>query len=83
METQKIGFFEEAPGVKSSSRLNATIIIWGALLLAIVVVVVTLFTEPKQIIAAAGSACALFISMATPAMIFQFKQKQTEELNKA
>jgi hypothetical protein len=75
MET---GYWEESPGVKSNSRMTGSIVIYSALVLAAYVVVVGL-QNGDSVLLVCTSAAALFSSLAGLAMLFIFKQKQTEK----
>lgn len=75
---RKTGYFEKEPGVKSSSRLNATIVIMTALLMSLWVVGVGTFAGDSSLLTAAAAAGTIFVTIAGPAMYFMFNQKKTE-----
>jgi len=70
----KTKFLQSQSGSKSSSRLIGFIVVCAALLFAQEV----LFFGRENIVSASISAGTLFLTMATPAMVFLFKQKETE-----
>jgi hypothetical protein len=71
------GYFEESPGVKSSSRLNTSIVIYAALFMAAFVLVAGVATK-QPILLCATSAGTLFGTIAGSAMIYQNQQKREE-----
>lgn len=74
-----MGFFVDKTGKKSSSRLNAFIVICFAMLMSQEVLLFA-YLSKSDILMAAGSIGTMFITIAGPAMYFMFKQKKTEEL---
>lgn len=75
---EKTGFLEEAPGKKSNSRLIGDIIIFYALVLVSYVIIAGIYSG-ASIILIAASGGTLFTTIAGPAMLFIFKQKQIEK----
>jgi len=73
-----VGYWDEAEGVKSNSRMSGTLIIFGAFLLASYVVVVGPKETASELMLTCTAAGTLFVTIAGPAMYFIFKQKQTE-----
>lgn len=70
----KTGFFESISGNKSSSRLIGFLVIFAALIFAQEVI----WFGKDQIMAAAGAAGTIFLTIAAPAMAFLFAQKKNE-----
>ena len=71
------GFFQDDKGNKSSSRLNSSIVIWSALAMSEQVLLFA-YLMKSDIFLAASAAGTTFITIASPAMYFMFKQKSTE-----
>ena len=71
------GFFQDNNGDRSSSRLNSSIVIWAALLMAEQVLIFA-YMMKADIFLAASSAGTTFATIAGPAMYFMFKQKSQE-----
>ena len=70
----KNGFFDGVNGDRSSSRLSGFIIIIVALFFAGEVI----WFGREQIMLAATSAGTIFLTIAGPAMLFMFQNKQAE-----
>lgn len=70
----KTGFFESISGNKSSSRLIGFIIIIAALVYCGIII----YFGRNDVVAAAGAAGILFVTVAGPAMAFLFAQKKNE-----
>ena len=71
------GFFQDDKGNKSSSRLNSSIVIWSALVMAEQVLLFA-YLMRSDILLAASAAGTTFMTIASPAMYFMFKQKTQE-----
>lgn len=70
----KNGFFDSVSGNRSSSRLSGFIIILAALLFGQEVI----WFGRAEILTASISAGTIFMTIAGPAMLFMFQNKQTE-----
>lgn len=70
----KTGFFQSISGNSSSSRLIGFIVIIFALVFAQEVI----WFGKENIMAAAGAAGTIFLTIAAPAMAFLFAQKKNE-----
>ena len=70
----KTGFFQSISGNNSSSRLIGFIVIVAALIFAQEVIIF----GKTEIMAAAGAAGTIFLTIAGPAMAFLFAQKKQE-----
>lgn len=71
------GFFQDANGDKSSSRMAGVVVIFYALLLATAVLIFG-FIEKSNVMLTATAAGTLFTTMAGTAMYFLFSQRKNE-----
>lgn len=74
----KTNYFESSEGNRSSSRLTSFIVIMSAILMCWTIIIL----GKQDIVSSATAAGVLFITIAGPAMAFQFSQKKTEQINK-
>lgn len=77
----KTGYLEEKPGHKSNARLLAFLIVCAALLFSEQVLIFSYLSDGTGILAGSAAASTIFLTIATPALVFMFNYKK-QELNK-
>ena len=77
METKGNGFFQDAKGNKSSSRLIGVASIAYALFQSTLIIVLGHF-EATSIITTSAAASANFLAIAGPAMVYLYNNKKEE-----
>lgn len=78
MVKDRAGFLEDSNGDKSNSRLMADIAIIAALCFSGIIIYIESRKTTPDIMAIAGAAGLIFITIAGPAMTFIFLQKKEE-----
>jgi len=73
----KVGFFEDANGDKSNSRLMADIVIVAALVFSFILIYVG-YKAAESTLLIATSSGLVFTTIAGPALLFLFLQKKEE-----
>lgn len=73
------GYFQDDKGNRSSSRLTAFIIAIAALLFVQEILIIAALDPLVGLVEAATASATLFVTIAGPALAFQFAQKRTEQ----